>query len=664
MSTSVYNRKDRASVDTLRLLAVDMVETAQSGHPGLPLGAAPLLYVLWTRFLKRDPLVPHWLNRDRFVLSPGHGSALLYALLHLCGYGLTIDDLKNFRQWGSLTPGHPEKDVTPGVEVSTGPLGHGLAMGVGLAMGERMMGTRFNKPGFPLFNHFTYGLVSDGDLMEGVAAEAASLAGVQALGKLIYLYDDNHMTIEGSTDLAFTEDVRGRFLAYGWQVIVVADGEDLLSVHLALENAQRNLEKPSLIMCRTVLGAGSPKADTPKAHGEPLGAEALAKTRQFYGYGDQAPFFVDERVAKNFHQRSQTYVPERLAWEATLAQYRIDYPEESAELNRRLAAELPELGEAKNFPQKDLSTRAASSLILNDLAQKLPELVGGSADLGPSNKTILEGLGSFLPLTPSGRNIHFGVREHAMGAIVNGLALYQGILPYGSTFLSFADFARPSLRMAALMGLKVIHIYTHDSVGVGEDGPTHQPVEQLAALRILPRVTVIRPADAYETAALWPVVLKRSGPAVFILSRQDLPVLRPDDYPAIRTGPAFGGYVLSDSEGTPEAIILATGSEVGLALAAQKLLVGQKKIRVVSLPSWELFEERDQAYRDSVLPPQIDKRLAVEAALSIGWARYLGPKGQMVSVEDYGRSAPAAKLFDALGFTPEKVAARVLGLFD
>ncbi|MDR1608908.1 MAG: transketolase [Deltaproteobacteria bacterium] len=662
MSESVYNRKDRASVDTLRLLAVDMVEKAQSGHPGLPLGAAPLLYVLWTRFLKRDPLAPNWPNRDRFILSPGHGSALLYALLHLCGYGLAIDDLKNFRQWGSLTPGHPERDVTPGVEVSTGPLGHGLAMGVGLAMGERFMAAKFNKPDFKLFDHHVYALVSDGDLMEGVASEAASLAGTQALGRLIYLYDDNHMTIEGNTDLAFTEDVRARFLAYGWQVIVVADGNDLLSVHLALENAERDLGKPSLIMCRTVLGAGSPKSNTSKAHGEPLGAEGLAETRRFYGYGDQEPFFVDERVAKNFQTRSRACVPDRLAWEELLKQYAEKFPEDYAELTRRWAGNLPDLGPSLTFGEKPIATRTASSLVLNDLAKKLPEIIGGSADLGPSNKTVLEGLGSFLPLTPEGRNIHFGVREHAMGAVVNGLALYQGLRPYCSTFLSFSDFARPSLRLAALMGLKVIHIYTHDSVGVGEDGPTHQPIEQLTSLRLLPRVTVIRPADAYETAALWPVILERKEPVALVLSRQDLPILSPTAYPAILTGPARGGYVLSDSEGEPEAIIIATGSEVALALAAQKLLLGQKRVRVVSLPSWELFDENDQSYRESVLPERIEKRLGLEAGLSIGWSRYLGPKGQMVSVEDYGRSAPAQKLFEELGFTPENIAARVLGL--
>ncbi|MDR0548440.1 MAG: transketolase [Deltaproteobacteria bacterium] len=663
MANPIYNRKDRASVNTLRLLAVDMVETAKSGHPGLPLGASPLLYVLWTRFLRRDPGCPNWPNRDRFILSPGHGSALLYALLCVCGYGLTINDLKEFRRLGSKTPGHPERDVTPGVEATTGPLGHGFAMGVGLAMGERAMGERFNRPDFPLFDHFVYGLVSDGDLMEGVVAEAASLAGTLALGKLIYLYDDNHMTIEGATDLAFAEDVRARFLAYGWQVIVVADGEDLVSLHLAIENAKANLEKPSLIICRTILGAGSPKANTPKAHGEPLGPEALAKTREFYGYGDKPPYFIDERVANNFTDRVKAFEPYRLKWEETLSLYQTAYPEEAQELNRRLAQKLPDLGPSLDFPAGAMATRVASGLALNDLAKKLPEIIGGSADLGPSNKTELTGLGSFLPLTPAGRNVHFGVREEAMGAAVNGLALYGGLRPYGATFLSFVDFLRPAIRLAALMRLKSIFILTHDSLGVGEDGPTHQPVEQLASLRIIPNLTVLRPADAFETAALWPVALKIDGPVAFILSRQDLPVLRPEEYPAVLTGPAKGGYVLADPEAEPQAIIIATGSEVSLALAVQKLLAGQKRIRVVSLPSWEIFAAQSQSYRDEVLPPGLTKRLSVEAGLSFGWERYVGQNGQSVSVEEFGRAGQAAAVFAEFGFTPEKVAARLLGLF-
>jgi transketolase len=665
MSNPVYNRKDRASVNTLRLMSVDMVEIAKSGHPGLPLGAAPLLYVLWSRFLKHDPSRPDWPNRDRFVLSCGHGSALLYALLSVFGYGLSTLDLKNFRKMGSLTPGHPERGVTPGVEATTGPLGHGFGMSVGLAMGERAMAARFNRPGFALFDHYVYGLCSDGDLMEGVAAEAASLAGAQALGKLIYLYDDNRMTIEGSTDLAFSEDVRARFLAYGWQVNVVADGEDLTSVHLALENARANLEKPSLIMCRTILGAGSPKADSPKAHGEPLGAEALAKTREFYGYGDKEPFFIDDRVAANFAARAKAYVPDRQKWEESLAQYDKAYPEEAKELRRRLAGDLPDLGKPLRFSPDKMATRAASGLVLNDLAQKIPEIIGGSADLGPSNKTELTGLGSFLPLNPGGRNVHFGVREAAMGAAVNGLALYGGLRPYGATFLSFADFLRPALRLAALMDLNSIFIFTHDSLGVGEDGPTHQPVEQLASLRIIPRLTTIRPADASETATLWPVALKLKGPVAFVLSRQDLPVISPDDYPEIRTGPSFGGYVLAEPyDGDPEAIIIATGSEVSLALKARIILLGEIRIRVVSLPSMEIFERQSQSYKDEVLPKDVTKRLSVESALSFGWSRYVGDKGISVSVDDYGRSAPGAELFEAFGFTAKKIADRVLDLFS
>ncbi|MDR1085203.1 MAG: transketolase [Deltaproteobacteria bacterium] len=665
MSTSVYNRKDRASVDTLRLLAVDMVEAARSGHPGLPLGASPLVYVLWTRFLKHDPGCPKWPNRDRFVLSPGHGSALLYALLHLVGYDISMDELKRFRQFGSITSGHPEYGLTPGVEVSTGPLGHGMAMGVGLAMAERYMGARFNRPDATLFDHYTYGLVSDGDLMEGVTSEAASLAGTQCLGKLIYLYDDNHMTIEGSTDLAFSEDVRARFLAYSWQVIVVSDGNDLASIHLAIENARANTEKPSLIMCRTKLGAGSPRENTSRAHGEPLGPEALAKTREFYGYGDKPPFFIDDRVLRNFRDRTKVHETARLEWYEHFSGYATSYPAEYKELTRRLEGRLPEITLTADFPKdKKIATRTASGLMLNTIARQMPELLGGSADLGPSNKTELLDFGSFLPFNPAGRNIHFGVREQAMGAIVNGLTVYQGIRSFGSTFFVFSDFIRPSVRLACLMNLKSIFIFTHDSIGVGEDGPTHQPVEQLASFRVMPGLTVIRPADAYETAVLWPIILEIDGPTALVLSRQDLPVLHPDDYPAVLTGPVKGGYVISDCPGEPEAIILATGSEVCLALEVQKRLSGQRKIRVVSLPSWEIFEAQDKSYRDEVLPPNVGRRLALEMGSSFGWERYTGPQGKMISVDIFGHSAPAEELIAEFGFTPENAEAKVLELFD
>jgi transketolase len=672
MSPVVYNRKDQASVNTLRLLAADMVEKARSGHPGMPLGAAPLAYVLFTRFLKHDPKEPGWPDRDRFVMSPGHGSALLYALLHLSGYDLSLDDLKNFRQAHGRTPGHPERGATPGVECTTGPLGQGFAMGVGMAMGERIMATAFNRPGYKLFDHNVYAIVSDGDLMEGVASEAASLAGTHSLNKLIYVYDDNHMTIEGATDISFTEDVRARFLSYGWRVIVVSDGEDLGALHLAFENARADIEKPSLIMARTRLGAGSPKEDKPEAHGEPLGKEGLAATRKFYGYEGEEPFHVDERVRQNFLERASLHAPHREKWEELLASYAKSYPKEHDELLRRLMGDLPLdleecLDKALSFPKdKPVATRAASGSVINALAPHLPELLGGSADLGPSNKTLINGESSFLPLNPGGRNIHFGIRESAMGAILNGLALYGGIIPYGGTFLVFSDYLRPALRLSALMDLRVIYILTHDSVGVGEDGPTHQPVEHLGALRVIPRLTVLRPADANETKSLWLTALKRKGPSALILSRQNLPVLDPKDYPNVITGPQRGAYILKEAaSGSPELIVIATGSELSLALKALESLASletvteKDKVRVVSMPSFELFEEESQEYKDSVLPPSVPKRLVIEAGTSLGWEKYAGPAGEILSNEDYGFSAPAEEIFKELGFDPEAVAGRI-----
>ena len=662
MAVPTFNRKDRASVNTMRLLAADMVEKAKSGHPGLPLGAAPMAYVLLSRFLKHNPQDPNWADRDRFILSAGHGSSLLYAWLHLAGFSLTMDELKDFRQWNSRTPGHPEHGLTPGVDATTGPLGHGFAMGVGMAMAGRMMAERFNRPDFKLFDHYIYALVSDGDLMEGVASEAASLAGTLALGNLIYLYDDNHITIEGSTGLAFTEDVRNRFSAYGWQVIVVTTGEDLGSIYLALENARDEKERPSLIMVQTKIGAGSPKENSPKAHGEPMGAEALAATRKFYEFSEGESFTVDPRVYDNFKKRGEVQKEKYDAWQELLKGYKEAYPQEAAELNRRLAGE-PAAGWTEALPAfpkgGSIATRAASGEVLNALAAVLPELVGGSADLGPSNKSELTGLGSFSALNRGGRNIHFGVREQAMAAAANGLALFGGFRPFAATFLVFSDFARPGIRLAALMQLPVTYIFTHDSVGVGEDGPTHQPIEHLAALRAIPGLTVIRPADAYETAAAWHSALTRGGPTVLALSRQNLPVLHPEDFPATADGPLRGGYILSEAPGGHQAraIILATGSEVAPALAAQKILADKGlPTRVVSMPSWEIFDEQLQEYRDDVLPPSVTKRLSVEAGLAMGWSRYLGPEGKSLSIEHFGASAPAGRLFTELGFTAENIA--------
>ncbi len=660
MSNPIYNRKDQASVNSMRLLAAEMVERAKSGHPGMPLGAAPMAFVLWSRFLKYSPQDPQWPGRDRFILSAGHGSALLYSWLHLAGLGLSYDDLRNFRQWQSLTPGHPEYGHTVGVEATTGPLGHGFAMGVGMAMAEKMMAQQFNRPQFDLFNHHVYALVSDGDLMEGVSAEAASLAGTLGLGNFICLYDDNRITIEGRTDLAFTEDVRARFTSYGWQVIPVSDGEDLVGIHLALEYALADQERPTLIMVRTQLGAGSPKADTPKAHGEPLGAENLKATKAFYGYPEDGEFQVDERVYGLFTARAEVLEKEREEWENLRTAYEKEYPQEAAELTRRLKNELPP--ESINWPSfakgSQMATRVASGQILNTLAAIMPELVGGSADLAPSNKSTIEGAPSFGAITPEGRNIHFGIREAAMGAALNGMALSGGIRAFGATFLVFSDFLRPAIRLAALMKLPVTYIFTHDSIGVGEDGPTHQPIEHLATLRAIPGLTVIRPADAFETISAWQIALTRQNPTALILSRQNLPVLHPDDYPNILEGSSKGGYVLAEAPGgTPDSIIIATGSEISLALAAQKLLASQgKQTRVVSLPSWEIFDEQDPEYRQMVLPQTVTNRLSVEAGLSLGWSKYLGPEGTSLSIETFGASAPAEKLFSEFGFTAENIA--------
>ncbi|MDR1040809.1 MAG: transketolase [Deltaproteobacteria bacterium] len=666
-AAATFNRKDQASVSTLRILSAEMVESAKSGHPGLPLGAAPLAYVLWTRFLKHDPEAPLWPDRDRFVLSAGHGSALIYAWLHLAGYGLSLDDLKAFRQPHSRTPGHPEHGLTVGVEATTGPLGQGFAMGVGMALAERSLAARYNRPGFALFDHWTYALVSDGDLMEGVAAEAASLAGAQQLHKLVYVYDDNRITIEGGTELTFTEDVRARFTSYGWQVITVADGEDLVAVHQAVENARAELERPSLIVARTRLGAGSPKEGRPEAHGEPLGPEGLEATKAHYGFEGKPPFFVDDRVAANFLERGAQHREDRKRWETLLAEYASKYPDEHAELERRLAGTLPEGLAAKarlEFPaDKPVATRAAGGAVINAVAKELPDLLGGSADLGPSNKTQVSGGGSMLPLNPAGRNIHFGVRESAMGAIANGLALSGGFVPYCGTFLVFSDYLRPALRLSALMGLKVVYVLTHDSVGVGEDGPTHQPVEHLAALRAVPGLLVMRPADAYETQAMWNAALAHPGPSVLALSRQNLPVLHPSVYPAVADGPARGGYVLRDAEGAkPEALVIATGSEVPLALKALEGAPFASKVRVVSLPCWELFESQTPEYRASVIPPGLTRRLAVEAGSPLGWERYAGDRGRILAVRGFGFSGPAESVFRELGFTPENVRSLIEGI--
>jgi transketolase len=659
---------DQLCINTIRMLAVDAVQKAKSGHPGMPMGAAAMAYVLWTRFLKHHPANPEWPDRDRFVLSAGHGSLLLYSLLHLTGYDLSLEDLQQFRQWGSKTPGHPELGVTPGVETTTGPLGQGFANGVGMAIAERWLAAQFNRPGHTIVDHHTYAIVSDGDLMEGVSSEAASLAGHLGLHKLIYLYDDNHVSIDGSTSLAFTEDVGRRFEAYGWHVQRVTDGNDLAAVEAAVRAAHAEASRPSLILCRTHIGYGSPnKQDSSKAHGEPLGEEEVRLTKQNLGWPLAPAFLVPEEARAELRKavpRGKTWEAE---WQRRFAAYTAAFPEEAARFEQYMSGKLPPGWDADlpGFTPGDppLATRAASGKVLHALSPKVTNLLGGSADLAPSNNTYVQGLPEFQAGSYQGRNFRFGVREHAMGSIGNGMALHGGLRPYTGTFLIFSDYMRPAVRLAALMRLPVIFIFTHDSIGLGEDGPTHQPIEHLAALRAIPGLIVIRPADANETVEAWRLALTHHGPTCLVLTRQNLPILdrarmQPDG------GVARGGYVLADaSGGTPRVILIATGSEVAVALGAQKLLAGKGvAARVVSLPSWEIFERQSQDYRDGVLPPAVLARVAIEAAVPLGWHRYVGPAGDIVGMTRFGASAPGPVVFEKLGLTPENVETRALAL--
>ncbi|MCB2228180.1 MAG: transketolase [Desulfarculaceae bacterium] len=662
------NDKDleRESINTIRLLAADMVEGANSGHPGMPLGAAPMAYVLWARFMHFNPSDPQWSNRDRFVLSAGHGSALLYAMLHLTGYDLSMHDLKQFRQWGSKTPGHPEHGVAPGVEATTGPLGQGFAMGVGMALAERFLAQEFNRDGFPVVDHYTYAIVSDGDLMEGVASEAASLAATLGLGKIIYLYDDNHISIEGGTELAFTEDAMARFEAYGWHTQKVADGNDVEAMAAAVEAAKAETARPSIIAVRTEIGYGSPKVNTSGVHGEPLGLEALEATRKNLNCSLDA-FCLPDDAVKHLRSCQQRGVKAQSAWQDMFSRYSDQHPELARRFQDQLAGRLPK-GWDSEVPVfeagEKIATRAASGKVLNALAAKVPNLVGGSADLAPSNKTFINGSPDMRPnQEPGGRNIHFGVRELGMGAIVNGMALHGGVIPYGGTFFVFSDYMRPALRLSAIMGCHSIWIFTHDSIGVGEDGPTHQPVEHLMSLRTMPGFTLLRPAEGNETAAAWKVAMEhKNGPVALVLTRQKLPCLDADRH-AIAKGVAKGAYVLSDCEGTPDLLMMATGSEVTLALAAQEELAKKKvAARVVSMPSWELFAAQDQDYRDKVLPPKIRARLAIEAGAVLGWERYVGLDGAVVGLERFGESAPGPVVMDKLGFNVEHVVKTALKL--
>lgn len=656
---------DQVAVNTLRFLSIDEVEKAKSGHPGFPLGTAPLMYTVWDRFMNYNPKDPNWFNRDRFILSPGHGSALYYAMLHLAGYDVSIEQLKNFRQWGSITPGHPEYGVTPGVDASTGPLGHGFAMGVGFAIAETMLAAKYNKPGFEVVNHYTYGLTSDGDQMEGVASEAASLAGTLGLGKLIYLYDDNHITIEGDTEIAFREDVGKRFEAYGWQVLRVADSEDIDALENAIKEAKADTEHPSLIIVRTHIGYGSPKQDNASCHGEPLGAEGVAKTKEAADWPVGQSFYVPVTVRKHFDDKLAACAEKQAAWEALLADYKVVYPELGKELEERIKGDVlvsrSDL-EAVFNDIEGISTREAGGEVLQKLSMQLPQLVGGSADLGPSNKTVMKTCGYYSKDDRTGRNIHFGVREHAMGKALNGIALHGGFIPFGGTFLVFADFMRPAVRMAALMGLRSIFVFTHDSIAVGEDGPTHQPVEHAMSLRVIPNLCVIRPADALETAMAWQTAcLNQHKPTALLLSRQKLPVLH--KYAAvIHDNAGKGAYVLDAGQGEAKAVIIATGSEVHLALEAQAKLAEEGIcVSVVSMPSWDMFEMQSEEYKKSVLPEGLPK-VAVEAGVTLGWSRYTGSEDNVIGINKFGASAPGGTVMKEYGFTAENVAVKVKSL--
>ena len=655
---------DQLCINTIRFLAADGVEAAGCGHPGMPMGMADAAYVLWTQFIKHNPKNPNWADRDRFVLSAGHGSMLLYSLLHLTGYDLSLDELKNFRQWGSKTPGHPEYGHAPGVETTTGPLGQGFATGVGMALAAQLLAARYNKPGHTIVDHKIYAIVSDGDLMEGISSEAASLAGHLGLGEIIYLYDDNHISIEGSTALAFTEDVAARFRAYGWAVQEV-DGLDQAGIAQAIQDAQAETARPSLIQVKTTIGYGAPNlAGTAKIHGAAMGEQELAAAKDNLGWPRTPRFYIPDRALALFRQAIERGAQSEAAWNTRLDAYAAQYPGLAAEFKQRMAGRLPAGWDADlpTFAGKPLATRRASGQALNALSPKLPALVGGSADLAPSNNTMVKGEAEVNRGAFAGRNLHFGVREHAMAAALNGMALHGGFIPYGGTFFVFSDYLRPALRLSALMNAHVIYVFTHDSIGLGEDGPTHQPVEHLAALRAIPNMLVIRPSDANEVSEAWRAAIEHDGPVALVLTRQHIEILDRTVYP-----PAaklrHGAYILADTDGAPDIILIATGSEVQIALEA-KTILAEKSIhaRVVAMPSWELFEAQPQDYREHVLPPAVTTRLSIEAGVRMGWARYVGLDGDTVSIERFGASAPYKTLWEKFGFTGPAVAARAMKL--
>ena len=668
-STVNPNDIDQLCVNTIRTLSMDAVQKANSGHPGAPMGLAPAAYVIWTRHLRHSPQNPDWLNRDRFILSAGHASMLLYSMLYLTGYDLSLDEIKNFRQWNSRTPGHPEFGCAPGVETTTGPLGQGFTNGVGMALAEQHLASQYNRDEYNIIDHHTYMICSDGDVMEGISSEAASLAGHLGLSKLICVYDDNKISIEGSTGIAFTEDVGKRFEAYHWHVQWVDDGNDLEKISQAIDAAKAETGKPSIILLRTHIAYGSPnKQDTPDAHGAPLGDEEIRLTKKNIGWPDDAQFLVPEPALNRFRECIEKGKQLESDWKTVLTAYKNEYPDPAQNLMNAVEGFLP-AGWDENIPDFSdtdaIATRAASGQVLNAVAQTLPSLMGGSADLAPSNNTIIKFSHDFQKNRYDGRNIRFGVREHAMGGILSGMALHKGLRPYGGTFLTFSDYMRASIRLASLMGLPVIYIFTHDSIGLGEDGPTHQPIEHIASLRAIPGLTVIRPADATETAAAWRQALEnRNGPTALILSRQKLPVIDQGKHRSSK-GLANGAYVLADSDSTPDVILIATGSEVQIALEASNILAEKGvSARVVSMPSWELFEKADKAYQDSVIPPGQTARIAIEAGSPMGWEKYVGTGNPIIAMETYGASAPGNTLMEKFGFTAENVVSKVMDLLN
>jgi transketolase len=662
---------EQLGIDTVRILSADAVQKANSGHPGTPMALAPVGHVLWTQHMRYNPKDPAWPNRDRFVLSAGHACMLQYSYLYLTGYDLTLDDIKQFRQLHSKTPGHPEYGLTPGIEITTGPLGQGFANGIGMAIAQRHLAARYNKPGFDIFNYNIYAICSDGDMMEGVTSEAASLAGHLGLGNIIYLYDDNHISIEGNTNITFQEDVAKRFEAYNWHVQVLEDANDITAVSEAVERAKKETKRPSLIKIRSHIAYGSPnKVDTAGAHGSPLGPDEVKLVKQFFGFNPDESFVVPAKVLEFYRHAGGKGGRLEEEWKSLFAAYKQQFPDLAAEYESILAGKLPQGWEKKipTFSGKDgkngqMSTRVAGGKVLNSIAASLPGLIGGAADLAPSTETNMKDYGSFSEEDPAGRNFHFGIREHAMGSALNGMAVTPGLIPFGATFLIFSEYMRPPIRLAAIMKIRPIFIYTHDSIGLGEDGTTHQPVEQLASLRSIPNITLIRPADANETALAWKITLQhQGGPVILVLTRQDLPIIEAQQYKT--TGDlSKGAYILSEPDRSPEMILIATGSEVSLILQAQQKLKDHGiAARVVSMPSWELFEAQDDNYKQRVLPKGLKKRLAVEAASPMGWHKYVTDEGDMLGMVRFGESAPAKDLYKEFGFTVENVVTRAKAL--